>query len=138
MSLAMHTIEYVEGTDTRKIVISANDQSAMDAALKSDILLGKKKEALAKALAEALRSRTALLIERYKNDERHDAEDGEPAMVVLARGDFTYAESFTMGKSNKKLSPQELTDARWVWAKKHARPAPADHTPPGPGSSKIS
>lgn len=165
MTPASHIIEYADGLDERKIVVSAFEAAALEKALASSALAGKQKEELAKALATLLRGHTAFLIERYKNGERHDATngaaaiesfdaqgmpvlwkrfdngqlqdapDGEPAMVVLAKGDFTFAESFTRGKSNKKLSPQELAEARWIWAKKHARPAPPDNGKPGPASS---
>ncbi len=155
-----YIIEYADGQDVHKTILSVSDPAVMARALKSDAIKGKKNEELAIALAEALRGTAPLIVERYKNGERHDARDGtpatetfdangqiamwkrfnegrlhdadgEPAMVVFADGGFSYAASFKFGAKQKTLTPQECTEAYWAWGKKHAKAAPDGNIAPG-------
>lgn len=94
-------IEYQKDGAAFKVVLSTTSPDIFTKASQQKDIRDKKEEELVAALIAYIRSKAVLVVERYKDGERHDGLDGAPASQVFSdSGKTITSKHFRGGRLN--------------------------------------
>jgi hypothetical protein len=98
-------IEYQKNGASFKVVLTTTLSDIFTKAAQQENIRDKKEEELVTALIAYIRSKAVLLVERYKDNERHDGANGEPASQTFSdSGKIITNKHFQDGRLNDGIN----------------------------------